>query len=384
MRLNFSHEEYRQRCRAAQAAMRENRLDALLLTAEANLNYFTGHRHFAPWTTFTRPEIFLLPASGEPILIVHAFLEADARRDSWVTDVRSYMPLTGTPVGLIQEIITGRGLRAGRWGAELGSEQRLGLSYQDFVALRQALPQATFTDASELLWRLRVIKSPAEIEAMKQSGRIAAAAFDHAFASARAGISEKDFAGLLAEAIVRAGAEVGFIICTSGAGNYDRVAGMATDRTLERGDMVWIDLGVVFNGYWTDHCRAAVVGPPSEAQSRNWEQIIQVTRRGVETVRAGVPVRAIVDACNDEAKRLGLAFTFAAGRMGHGMGLMSTEPPHVAAYDATVLESGMVVTVEPGWVLEHGTYISEENVVVTPTGCEQLTITPRTLRQITL
>jgi Xaa-Pro aminopeptidase len=146
--------------------------------------------------------------------------------------------------------------------------------------------------------------------------------------------------------------------------------------------MIWVDLGVVFNGYWSDHCRAAVVGPPSDAQQRNWDQIVQVTRKGVETVRAGVPVTAVVEACNAEAKRLGLEFTFAAGRMGHGMGLMSTEPPHVAAYDSTVLEPGMVVTVEPGWVLEHGAYICEENVVVTPAGCEQLTITSRALRQI--
>jgi Xaa-Pro aminopeptidase len=382
MRLEFPREEYERRCRAAQAAMRTGGFDALFLSAEANLNYFAGHRHFAPWTTFTRPELCLVPASGDPTLIVHAFLEADTRRDSWITDVRSYMPLTGTPVDLIREIVEARGLQAGRWGAELGSEQRLGLPYQDFVALQKALPRAAFADASDLLWRLRVIKSPAEVVALKEAGRIAAQAFDHAFSSARAGMTEKAFATLLAETIVRAGAEVGFIIATSGPGNYDRVAGMATDRALQRGDMIWVDLGVVFNGYWSDHCRAAVVGPPSDAQQRNWDQIVQVTRKGVETVRAGVPVTAVVEACNAEAKRLGLEFTFAAGRMGHGMGLMSTEPPHVAAYDSTVLEPGMVVSVEPGWVLEHGAYICEKNVVVTPAGCEQLTITSRALRQI--
>jgi len=382
MRLEFPREEYQRRCRAAQAAMRASGIDALVLTAEANLNYFTGHRHFAPWTTFTRPELCLLPASGDPTLIVHAFLEADARRDSGLTDVRPYMPLTGTPVDLIREVIEARGLQAGRWGAELGAEQRLGLPYQDFVALQKALPRAAFADASDLLWRLRIIKSPAEIDALREAGRIAAQAFDHAFASARAGMTEKAFAGLLAEGILRAGGEVGFIIATSGPGNYDRVSGMATDRVLQRGDMIWVDLGVVFNGYWSDHCRAAVVGPPSEVQQRNWDQVVQVTRKGVETVRPGVPVKAVVDACSAEARRLGLEFTFAAGRMGHGMGLMSTEPPHVAAYDPTILEPGMILTVEPGWVLEHGAYICEENVVVTPGGCEHLTVTPRALRQI--
>ena len=382
MRLEFPREEYERRCHAAQAQMGAAGLGGLFITAEANLNYFTGHRHFAPWTTFTRPEICLLPRAGEPILILQGFLEADARRDSWVRDIRPYTPLAGAPVDLIRDVAEKLGLGRGRWGAELGSEQRLGLSYQDFLAIQRALPQATFVDASDILWRLRAIKSPAELEAMRRAAQIAAQAYDHAFGTARAGMSEKAFAALLAEAIVRAGGEVGFIMATSGRGNYDRVAGMPTDRRLERGDMLWIDLGVVSNGYWSDHCRAAVVGPPSEEQRRNWDQVVQVTRKGVEAIRPGVPVRAVVEACNAEAKRLGLEFTFAAGRLGHGMGLMSTEPPHVAGYDPTVLEPGMVVTVEPGWVLEHGAYICEENVAVTADGHEALTVTSRALRQI--
>lgn len=382
MRLEFPREEYESRCRAAQGRMEAAGLDGLFVTAEANLNYFTGHRHFTPWTTFTRPEICLLPRAGEPILIVQGFLVADARRDSWVRDIRGYTPLTGAPVDLVRAAVEELELARGRWGAELGSEQRLGLSHQDFLAIQGALPGATFADASDLLWRLRVIKSPAELDAMRRSGQIAAQAYDYAFGAARAGMTEKAFGVLLSEAIVRAGGEVGFILATSGRGNYDRVAGMPTDRRLERRDMIWIDLGVVYNGYWTDHCRAGVVGPPTEDQRRNWEQVVQVTAKGVEAIRPGAPVRAVIEACNAEAKRLGLEFTFAAGRLGHGMGLMSTEPPHVASYDATVLEPGMVVTVEPGWILEDGAYICEENLVVTAGGCESLTVTSRELRVI--
>ena len=382
MRLEFPREEYERRCRTAQGRMEAAELDGLFITAEANLNYFTGHRHFTPWTTFTRPAICLLPRSGEPILIVQGFLVADAKRDSWVRDIRGYTPLTGAPVDLIRGAVEELKLARGCWGAELGSEQRLGLSHQDFLAVQRALPGASFVDTSDLLWRLRMIKSPAELEAMRRSGQIAAQAYDHAFRTARAGMTEKEFGALLAEAIVRAGGEVGFILATSGRGNYDRVAGMPTDRSLERGDMIWIDLGAVYNGYWTDHCRAGVVGPPTEHQRRNWEQVVQVTGKGVDAIRPGVPVGAVVEACNAEAKRLGLVFTFAAGRLGHGMGLMSTEPPHVAAYDATVLEPGMVVTVEPGWVLEDGAYICEENVAVTTGGYELLTVTSRELRVI--
>jgi Xaa-Pro aminopeptidase len=380
MRLEFPREEYARRCGAARQCMDAAGLDGLIVTAEANLNYFTGHRHFAPWTTFTRPEICLIPRGGEPVLILQQFLEADARRDSWVSDIRSYTPLTGTPVALVRDSI--EALADGAWGAELGNEQRLGLSYQDFQAIQRALPRARFVDASDLLWSLRLVKSSYELQAMRRSARIAADAFETAFTAAGPGTSEKTFAAHLAESIVGAGGEVGFIMATSGRGNYDRVAGMPTDRRIEPGDMLWCDLGVVFNGDWTDHCRAAVVGAPSETQRRNWDQVVQVTAKGVEAIRPGAPVGAVVDACTAEARRLNLEFTFAAGRLGHGLGLMSTEPPHVAAYDRTVLEPGMVITVEPGWVLDHGTYICEENVVVTTAGYETLTVTPRELRRV--
>ena len=80
---------------------------------------------------------------------------------------------------------------------------------------------------------------------------------------------------------------------------------------------------------------------------------------------------------------MGLEFSFAAGRSGHGLGLMSTEPPHIAAYDATPLAAGMTFTMEPGWVDQSlGVFVAEENVVVGADGCQPLTVTPPDLIEI--
>ena len=80
----------------------------------------------------------------------------------------------------------------------------------------------------------------------------------------------------------------------------------------------------------------------------------------------------IAETCARQLGKHGFNLTFDAGRCGHGLGLMSTEPPHVATYDPTILEEGMVITVEPGIVNEKGVFCIEENVAVTKDGFEVL------------
>ena len=100
---------------------------------------------------------------------------------------------------------------------------------------------------------------------------------------------------------------------------------------------------------------------------------------GIGVIRPGVPMRAVVEAVSDALARAGLQ-RLDAGRIGHGLGLQSSEPPDVALGDATVLEPGMAFTVEPAIVREHGIYQVEQNVVVTETGCEILSRAPYELR----
>ncbi|HJP65795.1 MAG TPA: M24 family metallopeptidase, partial [Actinomycetota bacterium] len=173
---------------------------------------------------------------------------------------------------------------------------------------------------------------------------------------------------------------VGFFIVTSGRGFYDRVAGLPRDRTLEQGDMLWIDLGVVYRGYWTDHCRAAVIGGASAAQREQWDAVVRLTADTVDQLRPGQTAADAVRFIEQRGREMGLAFSFAAGRSGHGIGLMSTEPPHIALYDDTVLREGMAFSIEPGWIDQDlGVFVSEENVVMTAEGAHHLTVTPRAL-----
>lgn len=382
MRLEFSGKEYKKRYARAVELMGQTGLSALVVTAEANYNYFSGFRHFTPWTTFTRPVLLIMPRDADPVLLVQRFQEADAGRDTWIADVRGYTNMLGVPFKMVRDVFDELELRGKQIGMELGYEQRMGMSFYDFIKLQEELDDTHFTDAADLLWTIRMIKSEAEIEAHRQSCATATKAFDACFNRAEEGMTEKEVAQIAFRTVIEEGAELGFTIVCSGSGNYDRVAGMPTNRRLQKGDMLWFDLGVVTRGYWCDFCRAGVVGGPTDEQRRLQEVICQITDKGIATTKPGVQASDLAAICGAEAVRLGLDFSFEAGRFGHGVGLMSTEPPHIAIYDATELESGMVITLEPGVVNEKGTFIAEQNFVVTPDGAEILSLADRELRTI--
>ncbi len=382
MRLEFAREEYLQRHSRIVELLKESGLYALMVTAEPNVNYYSGWRNFIPWWTYSRPYILVIPVDRDPVLMVQGFQHFDARRDAWIQDVRSYDSLVGVPATQVADLFQELGLLGKRIGLELGYEQRIAMPYNDFEAIRRALIGCTLVDASHLIWKQRMVKSEAEIAAHRRACEIGDKAFAAAFSQAHAGMSEKEVARIFGRTIFEEGGEQGFCIVLSGPGNYGRVAGMPTDRVLQKGDLMWVDLGVIANGYWCDFCRAAVVGGPTIEQDRLQDAITDITLKTAGCTRPGMTVRELSQICLDYAAGYGIDFSFNCGRLGHGMGINSTEPPHIALYDDTVLEPGMIFTLEPGVVNDIGTFIVEENIVVRTDGYEILTVTPRELYTI--
>jgi Xaa-Pro aminopeptidase len=378
--VSIERDEYLQRIDRLAALAREAGLNGVVLSAESNIDYFSGYRHHAPWTLFARPFFQVISADRRAALIAHSFLVPEMERTSAVRDIRSYPRWGSASLGLVAEVVRAFGMEAGRVGAELGYEQRLGMSWDDFRALQQALPRAAFVDASALLWRLRTIKSPAEQELLRQSAEATRRAFEACFAAARPGISEREIARIAAETMMRNGAErPGFVLIASGAENYRCLSGKPTDRRLQRGDMLWIDMGAVYDGYWSDFCRAAIIGPPSQEQLDSQKAILEVNQACLDAVKVGEPVKSVAQAAQATFARLGYDVRIGDGRIGHGMGLMSTEPPHTALYEETVMEDGLAFTIEPRFVSAAGVFNCEELLLVTLTGARLLTTAPREL-----
>lgn len=378
----FPKSEYEGRWENARRRMAEAGLDALLLTEKANYVYFCGGN---PDFSFSRPTALLLPHRGDPVCVVQRFFKDLTRRSTYVEDVRVYETLGGAPVEMIAGALKDRGLAAGRIGCELGYEQRLGVSWEDFRALARALPGAEFRDGSAAVWGCRMVKSPAEAGRLREAGRITGGVYEALLPAVCPGLTEAEVvARFVRMQLERGGASPWFLI-NSGPENYDIPCGGPADRTLRPGDVLWMDGGCCVGDYWSDFTRMVFLGEPTAEQRRVYGLIVEITRKTVEAVRPGVrcsELQALNDRLFEEAGHDYNRLNFAGGRIGHGMGTMITEPPHVAAYDETVLAPGMVITIEPGWMRPDGCFHVEDNVLVTEDGCEVLSRCRRDLRVV--
>jgi Xaa-Pro aminopeptidase len=164
----------------------------------------------------------------------------------------------------------------------------------------------------------------------------------------------------------------------SGAHGYEQINMGPTDRRLEAGDLLVIDVGATWRGYFCDFDRNFALGRATDEARAAYARVFEATEAGLAVVRPGRTAAEVWRAMASVADPAGRRDT-PVGRMGHGLGLDLTEPPSLAPDDATVLEAGMVITLEPSLTLPglggmaRRLMVHEEDVVVTPTGCELLT-----------
>jgi Xaa-Pro dipeptidase len=368
----------------ARALLEQAGLDGLLLIASTNLTFLSGYPYVD--TNLARPFFFLLPRIGAPALLVHEGRQFEARAKSWVEEVRTYNRLSVAPLAELDALLRDRGLRGRRIGAEMGFEQRIGLPFAEFERLRVELTPTEFVDAAAILWRLRMVKPPWDLDSLRRACKLTAEAYEATFAATRGGQEERDVLDRLAVEHIRRGGGPGWGVITSGRGNYDAVVAAGSERILESGDMVWLDGGCSVNGFWSDYGRGGVVGGASQEQRDLQRLIHEITMEGVELARPGVPLRELAAHVNGRVEAIEAPVTSCisslAGRIGHGIGFDITEPPHVSEEDPTILEPGMVITIEPGVATEYGIFHIEENVIVTEAGPELISIAPWELRPL--
>lgn len=372
--------EFAERLERLQSRMHELRLDAVLLGTGMNLQYFSGLP--SPQKNVPRPFFLLIPGSGDPILFCHEGLADECRRFAQVRDIRSYQGLSRAPVDLLKGAMVSAGIQTGRIGMELGYEQSLDISPLELIRLQKSMPSAEWIDAADLLWGLRMIKSKSEIACMRDACAIVADGYDATFMKFRRGMTEHAVFDAMLARLQTSNSDV-FLVITSGRGNYDLVSKPPETRVIETGEMVWMDAGCRVGGYWSDYSRAGVAGGASDLQERAQREVSRITWDTIAQIRPGVLCADVARYALGRLAELPFALTSSiaarAGRIGHGIGLTMTEPPHLGVHDTTCFRPGMVVSVEPGIATEYGTFHVEENVVVREGECELLSRSPRTL-----
>jgi Xaa-Pro aminopeptidase len=369
----FTQAEFEARTAAVQLRMRDLEIDALLLTTEPQVRYFTGFlTQF--WHSPTRPWFLLIPLDGKPIAVIPTIGVAGMQL-CWIDDIRSWSsPQPGDDgISLLLSTIQELPRRFGRLGATLGTESIVRMPVSDFHRLQDELGATEVVDCAEMMLQLCSVKSEAEIEKIRYVCELTSDSFNALPQMIRTGQSERDILRDMRIDLLQRGADhTPYIVSASGPDGYGDIIMGPSDRRLERGDIMIIDTGTVFDGYFCDFDRNYAFGEASNRARRAYDCVYQSTDAGFAAARPGATTTDVWQAMWSVLEAGG-AMGNDVGRMGHGLGAQLTEWPSLTASDNTPLRAGMVITLEPGMEFASGKLmVHEENIVITEDGAEML------------
>jgi len=252
------------------------------------------------------------------------------------------------------------------------------INYTMYNTLRDKLPGVELVPLDGAVEKLRRIKDRSEQAAIAKSMAMLDRGFEYICGFIKPGVTEAAIS-LELEIFMRhqgaSGTSFPFIIASGPRASLPH--GEATDRVIREGDILTLDFGVIMEHYCSDMTRTVTVGVPPPEMEKIYYIVLEAQRAGLNAVKAGVAASAVDKAARDVIEAHGYGEFFGHGT-GHGVGLAVHEAPRLAARDNTVLEAGMVVTVEPGIYLPgQGGVRIEDSVLVEQDGCRLLTNAPK-------
>ncbi|MHA6250997.1 M24 family metallopeptidase [Oceanobacillus sp. CAU 1775] len=227
---------------------------------------------------------------------------------------------------------------------------------------------------SGIIEELRIIKTNEELEIMKQAAKIADDAFMHIQGYIKPGVKEIDVSNEL-EFFMRKQGAVSSSFDTIVASGYRSAMphGVASDKVIESGELVTLDFGALYNGYCSDITRTVAVGDISDELRNIFDIVLEANMRGVKGIKPGMTGKEADALTRDYITEKGYGSNFGHST-GHGLGMEVHEAPGLSSKIERKLETGMVVTVEPGiYVPGVGGCRIEDDIVITESGNERLT-----------
>lgn len=356
-----SDSEYQTRIDHLQRQLAAQNVDAIAIAPTPNMRYLLG---FAP--IYDERFCALLVTQNDSRLVVPQVNadQADAHTGKpcirWTDDEG--------PGPALRQALADLDLRT---GMTLAAD---GLMQARHLLLLQAQAQPGRVENGELMMEpLRMCKSPAEIAALTKAAAQADRAILAGAEACKPGVAEWEIADVIAASLRAQGAqEVNFTIVASGP-NGAFPHHHSGERRLQPGDTVIIDIGATLNGYQSDITRVVQLGAPSSQVAAVYAAVLEGNRAGREAVHPGIRAGAVDRAVRAPIERAGFGDLF-FHRTGHGLGMEGHEPPWISRDSETVLQPGMVFSIEPGCYLpgEFGVRI-EDIVVVTEDGMRCLT-----------
>ena len=351
------------RLQALRKTLAARRLDAALVFDEANVRSLTG--------IACDNACLLVPAAGRSARVV------------FHTDFR-YAPMVRrvAPALRVGDIRTLGGVRRGATALRLGYESSV--THARYLALRRRFPGCRFVDVAADLARLRSVKTDDEIARLAAAESLNDRIWSLARRRFRPGMTELDMARVIRRLMIDLGEGEAFptIVCV---GKNAAECHHVPDATVWSGrEPVLVDMGVKLDGYCSDMTRNLVPPRPGALYRKVYGLVLEANLRAIAAARPGITAGDLDKVARDFLTEAGYGEAFGHS-LGHGVGLEIHEAPTARRGDTTVLEPGMLVTIEPGVYLEGRLGVRiEDLVVITETGCRVLSASAKRLAGVRL
>ena len=368
-----------------QAALAQANLNCVAAIAGPNLYYLTG----LSFHLSERPAVGFFPAVGDPVMVVPALEESKVTTGGpYPIRLFTYDDIAG-PAAAFGQAAQALGPAAQPLGVEFGRMRVMEWRWIEaaFAAAVAAVAakadgQPGFQPAEPVLARLRMAKDEAELAHMRRATVIAERALAATLPYVKVGLSEHDLAAELVAQMLRAGsdAELPFAPIVASGPNAALPHAAVTDRALQAGDLLIVDWGAAYHGYFSDLTRTFAVGEVAAELQTVFAVVQAANAAGRAAARPGVTCASVDAAARRVIAAAGYG-DFFTHRVGHGLGLEAHEAPSMHGENQMVLEPGMTFTIEPGIYLPgRGGVRIEDDMVITADGSESLSVYPRDWR----
>ncbi len=369
----FDEAEFLTRTKNTQTQMASRGLEGILLMSEPEVRYFTGF-HTLFWQSPTRPWFVFVPLEGKPVAVIPE-IGAALMRQSWIDDIRTWSAPTPKDDGisLLTDLLSPLSSNKATLGVMKGHETSLRMPLGDWERLIKALPGLQIADTTSLVQGQRMVKSAAEIEKLSYICKVGSSAFAKVTEFATEGMPlETVFREFRRTALAQGADDAPYLVGAADQDGYADVISPPSLRPLQSGDILMMDTGCTWDGYFCDFDRNWAVGKASDKAKRAYDVLWRATEAGIEAARPGNTCRDLFNEMSAVIAELDNSGG-AVGRLGHGLGMQLTEQPSHAAFDETLLKENMVLTIEPSLsYADRRMMVHEENIVVGSNGAKLL------------
>jgi Xaa-Pro aminopeptidase len=313
--------------------------DAVIAVSPENVRYAGDVSISTQASIRDRLAFVIWPAGREPIFLVCLIEAGFVRRESWIQDVRTYQEFVDDPMDVLADLLSELKIEAGHVAIET---EYLAAKYYNHLTGR--LPQLRVSPAEPLFARVRMFKTPKELEIIVGAFNGTEKGFVSTYQSIKAGDTEKQISMRLADAILANGAEmVAFNHLNCGANTgFPHMA--ASDYKVKAGDIVKADSGGFFREYYSNVGRTAKLGQPTAAESDAWKHLRDIHHAIIDMCRPGRVGSELF--ARAKAMQIQAGFPFPYSHNGHSLGLNVHERPIISPHEDIPYEVGMITTVE--------------------------------------